>query len=251
VTITARSKQDTTKTGTTTVSVLEPGVNVIARSSQVSSIDANASATGASINCPFIPTVFDHDFLVRPGGSGPLGSWDSGDLDASATSGPLFCGDGNASTSASISTRTIQDVQSADGDFTASFSAIDAHSLELTHEGTAVNNQGLTSVISLLGVSFDVVQETVELSCSTTLSGDPRAPEPQEEEDQVFELQITPAAGGPSIALLEDTTAPTLVTLPPGRYGLSIENKTVRRRGNQTLSLDLSFGSAGGCHRVA
>ena len=114
-----------------------------------------------------------------------------------------------------------------------------------------MNNQGVTSVLSLLAVSFDVVEETVQLSCSTTLSGDPRAPEPQEEEDQVFELQISPAAGGPPLVHLEDTAAATVVTLPPGRYGLSIEDKTVRRRGNQTLSLDLGFGSAGECHRVA
>jgi hypothetical protein len=251
VTITARAKVDTTKTGTTTVTVQPPGVNVFARSSQVSSVDAHAQTTGASNNCPFLPAVIDHDFLVRSNAGGPLGSWDSGDVGASASAGPLFCQGSNASASASISTRTIQDVESAAGDLTASFSATDDHDVEMTYAGTAVNTRVFTSTISLLGVGFDVVQETVQLSCSTTLSGDPRDPQPQEAEDHLFRLRIDPAAGGPPLVVLDDTAAPTVVTLPPGRYSLSIENKTVRRRDNQALSLDLGFGSAGECHRVA
>jgi hypothetical protein len=95
-----------------------------------------------------------------------------------------------------------------------------------------------------------VVGEPVELSCSTTLSGDPRDPQPQEVEDNVFELRISTAAGA-EVLLLEDTTAPTSVTLQPGSYGLSIENKTTRRRGNQTADLSFTFGADGECHRVA
>jgi hypothetical protein len=249
-TITARSKADTTKTGTATVSVAPPGVFVKARSSQVLSVSTIAQTQSSNLSCPPGSRVVDNKLLARPSG-GPLGLWDSGTLSTSAVASPVFCGAGSGEASGAASTRTVQDVESVDGDFTASFSADDEHGLVLSHSGTAVNNQVTTQALTLLAVSFDVVSETVQLSCSATLSGDPRDPQPQEEEDQVFELRLAPATGGAPLVLLEDTTAPTIVTLAPGSYGLAIENKTARRRGNQTADLAFSFGAAGECHRVA
>jgi hypothetical protein len=128
----------------------------------------------------------------------------------------------------------VQDVESAAGDFTATYTATDEHALTMSHTGTLVDNEAFTSVLSLLGVRFDVVRDTVQLSCSTTLSGDPRAPQPQEVEDQVFSLRISKSATGEEVEELEDTTAPTTVTLPPGTYDFVVENKTARRRDNQT-----------------
>ena len=100
---------------------------------------------------------------------------------------------------------------------------------------------------------FDVTADgdTVQLSCSTTLSGDPRDPQPEEVEDQVFELGISNAVTGAAVATLEDTTAATIVTLPPGTYGIVVENKTARRRSNQTADLEFSFGAAAECHRIS
>jgi ABC-type hemin transport system ATPase subunit len=63
--------------------------------------------------------------------------------------------------------------------------------------------------------------------------------------------EISKSATGEEIEELEDTTAPTTVTLPPGTYDFVVENKTARRRGNQTADLSFSFGAAAECHRVA
>jgi acyl-coenzyme A thioesterase PaaI-like protein len=249
ITITARAKVDTTKTGTTTVTVRQPGVTVTARSSQVSSLDASARTHSSNLSCPPGGTVFDHDFLIRPSAAGLLGAWDSGTLSVEATAPPLFCSDSSVQAEATTTTRVQQDVQSADGDFEATFTATDTHTLKMSREGTLADNQSTTSVLSMLGVSIDVVGEPVQLSCSTTLSGDPRDPQPQEVEDQVFELGIATQAGD-TVLLIEDTTAPTPVTLAPGRYSVIIENKTARRRNDQTADLSFSFVSAGECHRV-
>ena len=148
------------------------------------------------------------------------------DISSSAAAPLLSCQDSTADASAELSTRTIQDVQSADGDLTVTYTATDEHALTMNRTGTLVDNDASTSVLSLLAVRFDVVRDTVQLSCSTTLSGDPRAPQPQEVEDQVFVLQVSVAATGAMVAELEDTIAPTIVTLPPGTYGIAIENKT-------------------------
>ena len=250
-TITARWREDATKSGTAAVTVQPPGVTVKTRVSEVSAVDASAVATGHDLNCPHGDTHREHDFLVRPGSPNPLGVWDSGVVDAAATAPPMFCSGSNADAMAAVSTRTVQDVESAAGDFTATYTATDEHALTMSHTGTLVDNQAFTSVLSLLGVRFDVVRDTVQLSCSTTLSGDPRAPQPQEVEDQVFSLRISKSATGEEIEELEDTAAPTTVTLPPGTYDFVVENKTARRRGNQTADLSFSFGAAAECHRVA
>jgi hypothetical protein len=249
-TITARSKEDATKIGTASVAVGVPGVNVRARSSTVNFVSTIAETRGDN-NCPPGSRVVDNKLLSRPSGP-PLGFWDSNTLSTSAAASPVFCpGGSSGEASGAISTRTVQDVESEDGDFSASSFTEDSHALFLTRSGTAVTNQVTTTALTLLGVVFDVVGETVELSCSTTLSGDPRDPQPQEAEDTLLELQIGLSTGGPPIALLEDTTAPTIVTLPPGSYQLTVENKTTRRRGNQTADLSFTFGGEGECHRVS
>jgi hypothetical protein len=251
VTITARSKEDATKTGSTTVSVQPPGVTVTARSSQVSFVTARAVATSSNINCPRGDTHVDNHLLSRPSSPDPRGVWDSGDIDSLAIAPPLGCQDSLADATAAASTRTIHDVQSVDGDLDVTYTATDSHGLSMSHTGTLIDNFASTAVLSLLGVRFDVVGETVELSCSTTLSGDPRDPLPEEEEDQVFELGISNALTGAAVVTLEDTTAATTVTLPPGTYGIVVENKTARRRSNMTAELEFSFGAAAECHRVA
>jgi hypothetical protein len=248
-TVTARSKEDATKFGTASVTVGVPGVNVRARSSAVNFVSTIAETRG-NMNCTPGSRVVDNKLLARPSGP-PLGLWDSDTLSTSAVSTVSCPASGDSGqASGAASTRTIHAVESEDGDFLASASTEDSHALFLTHSGTAVTDQVTTSALNLLGVAFDVVGEPVELSCSTTLSGDPRDPQPQEVEDNVFELRISTAAGA-EVLLLEDTTAPTSVTLQPGSYGLSIENKTTRRRGNQTADLSFTFGADGECHRVA
>jgi hypothetical protein len=249
-TITARSKADPTKTGAASVTVAPPGVFVKARTSEVLSVSTIADTRNSNMSCPPGSRVVDNKLLARPSG-GPLGLWDSGTLTTSAVASPVFCTPGSSEASGAASTRTIQDVESVGGDFTASFSADDTHGLVLSRSGTALSNQVTTTALTLLGVSFDVVTETVQLSCSATLSGDPRDPQTQEVEDTVFELRLGPATGGAPLVLLEDTTAPTIVTLAPGSYALSIESKTTRRRGNQTADLSFRFGTAAECHRVA
>ena len=164
---------------------------------------------------------------------------------------PLGCQDSLADATAAASTRTIHDVQSADGDLVVTYTATDSHGLSMSRTGTLVDNFASTAVLSLLAVRFDVVQDTVQLSCSTTLSGDARDPLPEEAEDHVFELGISNALTGAALATLEDTTQATIVTLPPGTYGIVVENKTARRRSNLTADLELSFGAAAECHRVA
>ena len=63
VTITARSKEDTTKTGATTVTVQAPGVTVTGRNSQVDFVTARAIATSSNINCPRGDTHVDNHLL--------------------------------------------------------------------------------------------------------------------------------------------------------------------------------------------
>jgi hypothetical protein len=251
VTITARSKEDTTKTGATTVTVQAPGVTVTGRNSQVDFVTARAIATSSNINCPRGDTHVDNHLLSRPFSSGPLGLWDSGDIDSLAVAPPLGCQGSLADATAVASTRTIHDVQSVDGDLDVTYTATDLHSLIMSRSGTLIDNFAATAVLSLLAVRFDVVRDTVQLSCSTTLSGDPRDPLPEEAEDQVFVLQISTAATGTMVAELEGTTGPTIVTLPPGTYGLVVENKTARRRSNMSADLSFSFGAGAECHRVA
>jgi hypothetical protein len=251
VTITARAKVDGTKTGTTTVTVQAPGVTVRTRSSEVSFSTARAVATGNTSNCLHTQPQIDNHLVSRPSSPDPRGVWDSDHVDSLAIAPLLGCQGSTADATAAVSTRTIQDVQSVDGDLTVTYTATDDHGLTMSRTGTLIDNDASTSVLSLLGIRFDVVRDTVQLSCSTTLSGDPRDPQPQEAEDQVFVLQISVAATGTMVAELEGTTGATLVTLPPGTYGMVVENKTARRRSNQTADLSFSFGAAAECHRVA
>jgi hypothetical protein len=231
--------------------VQPPGVTVTARSSQVSFASARAVATGNNINCAHGDTHLENHLLTRPSSPDPRGVWDSGDISSSAVAPLLGCQDSSADASAELSTRTIHDVQSVDGDLTVTYTATDEHALTMNRTGTLVDNDASTSVLSLLGVRFDVVRDTVQLSCSTTLSDDPRDPQPHEVEDQVFELGVSVATTGAPVVTLEDTTAATLVTLPPGTYGLVVENKTARHRSNQTADVNFTFGAAAECHRVA
>jgi hypothetical protein len=251
-TISARSKEDATKVGTASVTVAPPGVSVRARSSHVPFVTTIAQTQGSGVTCPPPSYVVDNKLLSRPSGP-PLGFWDSNTLSTSAAASPMFCSGSSGEASGAASTRTIQDVESADGDFSALLFTEDTHALVLSHSGTAVNTQVTTIAYTTLSVAFDVVTDTVQLSCSTTLSGDSRAPDPQDPaspSDTLLTLRIS-TAGGSQIALLEDTTAPTTVTLPPGSYGLSVENKTSRRRFNQTTDLSFTFGAEAECHRVA
>ena len=225
-------------------------MTVKARVSQVSSVTARASRPEQH-QLPARRHARRPRPAVRPFSSGPLGVWDSGDVDSLAAAPPLGCSGSIADATAAASTRTIQDVQSADGDLDVTYTATDLHALTMSRTGTLIDNYASTSVLSLLAVRFDVVRDTVQLSCSTTLSGDPRDPQPEEAEDQVFELRISVAATGTMLAELEDTTAATLVTLPPGTYEIVVENKTARRRSNKTADLRFSFGAAAECHRVA
>jgi Bacterial Ig-like domain (group 2) len=212
VTITARSKEDTTKSGTTTVTVSRPGVNVLNRLSTVDFANTRASARTSNLNCPPGSTQFGHDSESRTDDD-PLGTWDSGVVGSSATAPLVACQSSSADASASVSTHTVHDVESDDGDFTVTFTASDQHSLALNRTGTLLDND-ITSVVY------------------TTSSRTALAP-------------------GPPIALIEDTTPATTVTLPPGSYTFAITNETSRRRINVTDSASFSFGAAAECHTVS
>ena len=164
-------------------------MTVTGRNSQLDFVTARAIATSSNINCPRGDTHVDNHLLSRPFSSGPLGLWDSGDIDSLAVAPPLVCQGSLADATAVASTRMIHDVQSVDGDLDVTYTATDLHSLTMSRTGTLIDNFASTAVLSLLAVRFDVVSDTVQLSCSTTLSGDPRDPLPQEVEDQVFELR--------------------------------------------------------------
>ena len=115
---------------------------------------------------------------------------------------------------------------------------------------TPLTNHVRTTAHGLLGVSFDVVQVPVTLSCSTTLDGDSRAGSMAETEDNVFELQVSTSLGV-SLLAIEDTTAPTTVVLQPGRYSLFIQDKTTRFRTDSNAGDELFvFEATGECHRV-
>ena len=142
------------------------------------------------------------------------------------------------------------DVQSTNGGLVASLHQTATHSLT-THltPMTPLTNHVRTSAYGLLGVSFDVVQVPVTLSCSTTLDGDSRRQHGQTE-DNVFELQVSTSLGV-SLLAIEDTTAPTTVVLQPGRYSLFIQDKTTRFRTDSNAGDELFvFEATGECHRV-
>jgi hypothetical protein len=251
-TITARSVADPTKTGTATLTVAQPGVLVIARSSQIT-LDASVIARGSSISCPAgFPQTFAHDAASRQGIPDPRGLWDPGVVAAGLEASPVGCNGGIADAEADVVGISVQqDVQSTSGGLVASLHQSVSHALTTTLTATGLTNHARTTVYGLLAVSFDVIGVPVTLSCSTTLSGDSRAGNMFETEDSVFELHLATSLG---VALLhiEDTTAPTTVVLQPGHYGLSIEDKTTRFRTDTNLGDEIfTFVGDAECHRTA
>ena len=246
-TVTARSVADPTRTGTATLTVAQPGVLVMARSSQVSPASARAWArcVGDPIPPPDLVNVF------RQGQPSPLGLWDPGLLVVGMEAPTRICGASQADAIGDLIVTTQHDVQSTNGGFVASLHQLVTHSPTTHRTGTEASNHVQTTAHGTLGVAFDVIQVPVTLSCSTTLAGDSRAGNMFETEDTVFELQVATSLGA-SLLAIEDTTAPATVVLQPGRYSLFIQDKSTRFRTDANDGDELfTFEATGECHRIA
>jgi hypothetical protein len=251
-TLTATSKEDPGKSGSTTVTVATPGVTVTARVSEVPNMFTRAQVRSDPPQCIDGPQQ-QAQKSARRQDPNPLGTWTTAldELLLESVAPLVSCQGSSADAEATLFSANAQTVESSEGDLTVGFSATNDHTITMHQTGTLVVPAVQSTAYSFLGFTFSVVAEPVTLSCSTTLSGDSRAGNQFENEDSVFQLRIAEAPGGDEVIKLEDTSPATEITLQPGKYESSIENKTTRARSGSEEISTFTFAAEAECVTVS